>query len=172
MRKVAVVIGHDKTSPGAYSKHLGMSEYIYNSEVASHLPYDIFKRPMGVPYKTQMQMLAKQVVGYDLVIELHFNAFNNSANGCETVSYPGNKITEALGKEYCRLITNHFCNNNRGAKIATSGGRGWWFLYYMPANAIIVEPFFGDAPEALLFKNPKEYAKILVDWIENSIPNR
>ncbi len=170
--KIAVVIGHDKTSPGAFSKHLGLSEYIYNSEVASYLPYDTFKRPPGVGYKTQMQLLGKQLKGYDLIVELHFNAFNNSVSGCETLSYPGNTFTKNLGAEYCRLITNQFCNNNRGAKQASEGGRGWWFLHYMPANAIIVEPFFGDSPESLEFKNPKEYAEIIVDWIENSSPKR
>lgn len=164
--KVAIVIGHDKTSPGAFSNHLGLSEYIYNSEVASHLPYDVFKRPSG-GYKTAMKQLGQDVKGYDLIVELHFNSFNNSANGCETVTYPGNVKAEGFGKEYCRLITNHFCNKNRGAKIASVGGRGYWFLHYMPATAIILEPFFGDSVESLEFNDPKEYAGVITEWIKS-----
>lgn len=172
--KIAAVIGHSASSPGKYSRLIHQSEYFYNKEVASYLlNVDVYKRPEGGNYRTQMRKLGTQLRphNYDLIAELHFNAYDNEANGVghgvETVSYPGNKKTEAWGKEYCRLISNHYCNHDRGAKIATRGGRGWWFLHYMPANAIILEPFFGDENESLAFEDEVEYAGVIAKWIEN-----
>ena len=168
MGNFAIVIGHDKTSPGAYSPYLGCSEYLYNSEVASYLhQFDIYNRPVGGGYKTQMRKLAEQIngKGYDLVIELHFNSFNKEINGCETVSYPGNAYSKALGEKYCQLVTSQYKTENRGAKEATEGSRGWWFLALMDAPAIIAEPFFGDAEEALKFEHPGKYAEIIKQWL-------
>lgn len=171
--KIAVVIGHDKISPGAYSKYISKSEYQYNREVASYLRcVDIYKRPENGSYKTQMETLAERVRphNYDLIIELHFNMFddiaNNKGEGVETVSYPGNEKTIELGTEYCKLISKHYYTKNRGAKVANKGGRGWWFLELMPANAIIVEPFFGDELEAEKFSNEAEYAEIIMKWLK------
>lgn len=171
--KIAAVIGHSAESPGKYSRLIHQSEFFYNKEVASYLRnIDVYERPEGDGYKTQMRKLAEQLRphNYDLIIELHFNAFDNEDNGkghgVETVSYPGNEKTEAWGKEYCRMVSNHYCNYNRGSKKATEGGRGWWFLHYMPAHAIIVEPFFGDESECLEFTNEAEYANVIMEWID------
>ena len=166
MKKIAVVIGHDKTSPGAYSPHLGQSEYIYNSEVATHLSKiaDIYKRPMGGGYKTQMTNLANEInkKDYDLVVELHFNAFNKIANGCEAVIFKGNKNTETIGKRFCDLITKEYNTKSRGVKeISQQNDRGYWFLALMKADALILEPFFGDNEESLKFNDPAKYADVL-----------
>jgi N-acetylmuramoyl-L-alanine amidase len=169
--KTAIVIGHDKISPGAYSIFLHTSEYIYNSEVATYLAAyaDIYKRPMGGGYKTQMQKLAAEInaKNYDLVIELHFNSFNKKANGCETVSFPGNHKMLAFGDKYCTAITERYRTKNRGAKEAELNGRGWWFLALMEAPAIILEPFFGDHEESLKFEHPGHYAEVIRDLICN-----
>ena len=169
MRKIAIVIGHDKTSPGAYSPFLGMSEYLYNSEVASYLhEFCIYRRPIGGGYNTQMRKLSEQInkENFDLVVELHFNSFNKEANGVETVSYPGNSYAKALGQKYCDLIAKKYGTNNRGAKEATVNGRGWGFLSMINAPAIIVEPFFGDNEEAEKFKNPGTYAEVIKEWLK------
>jgi len=172
--KVAIVIGHSADSPGKYSKFIHQAEYFYNKEVASILRnVDVFQRPNVGGYKSQMRKLGEQLRphNYDLIVELHFNAYDNVDNGVghgvETVSYPGNEKTAAWGKEYCRMISNHYCNHNRGSKKATSSDRGWWFLHYMPANAIIVEPFFGDESESLNFISESEYAHVIMRWLES-----
>jgi len=164
--KIAVVIGHDKTSPGAYSPHLGQSEYIYNSEVATHLSKiaDIYKRPAGGGYKTQMINLANKInkKDYDLVVELHFNAFNKIANGCEVVIFKGNKYTEKVGQKFCDLITKEYCTKSRGVKeVSQPNDRGYWFLVLMKADAMILEPFFGDNKESLKFNDTAKYAGLL-----------
>lgn len=170
--KIAVVIGHDKNSPGAYSSHLKISEYVYHTEVAMCLAgvADIYKRPLAKGYKTQMELLAKEInkKKYDLVVELHFNSFNGTANGCETVGFKGNAFTEKIGKQYCDVVSKYFKTNNRGHKFADVGGRGYWFLRLMSAPALILEPFFGDHPESLKFVDYNEYACVIRDWINSA----
>lgn len=167
--KVAIVIGHDHRSPGAYSPFLGMSEYIYHSEVASHLSTvaDVYKRPNVKGYNNQMQELANLTApkNYDLVVELHFNSFNKKANGTETVTYHGNSRTLDYGKVFNEIISNAYGSINRGEKTVTNGGRGFGFLSKMPADSIILEPFFGDNGEALNFKDVQQYACHIKEWI-------
>lgn len=167
--KIAFVIGHDKTSPGAYSHFLHTSEYIYNSEVASYLATigDIYKRPLGGGYNTQMRKLAEQInpKNYDLVAELHFNSFNKKANGCESVIYKGNHYTGQLGDDYCTATCKKYGTKNRGVKEVDKGGRGYGFLSMINADAIILEPFFGDHEESLKFENHAEYAQVIKEWL-------
>jgi len=167
--KVAVIVGHDKKSAGAYSKSLKISEYVYNSEVASELSCvaDIYKRPNANGYKSQMQILANELnpKGYDLVVELHFNSFNEKANGTETVGFKGNNHTKYIGNSFNEKISKHYKTINRGHKTSDVGGRGYWFLKLMDAPALILEPFFGDASEALKFADTKEYACIIKQWL-------
>lgn len=173
-KNIAIIIGHDKESPGAYSKILGTSEYIYNSEVASHLGgvADIYKRPLGGGYTTQMRKLAEILnpKGYDLVVELHFNKFdgeeNNVGTGCEALVYPDNEQTKIWGNHFCFQVSEKYDLINRGVKEVEKGGRGYGFLSLMSAPAMIVEPFFGDENEALKFENTAEYAQLIKEWIK------
>jgi N-acetylmuramoyl-L-alanine amidase len=168
--KTAIVIGHDSKSPGAYSKYLGSSEYIYNSEVAANLSgvADIYKRPNIRGYNSQMDALAQLLrpCKYDLIIELHFNSFNKKAKGTETVTYEGNSTTLEYGRIFNELISSKYHNENRGEKtVSRSTDRGFGFLSKMNADAIILEPFFGDNGESLNFKDVQQYACVIKDWL-------
>lgn len=173
--KKAVVIGHDKNEKGAFSKFLGESEYIYNSEVAyciSHIA-DIHKRPLGGGYTSKMNRLSEKLnpKNYDYIAELHFNKFDNLNNGkgvgCEAVIYPGNKNMRKLGEIYCNFISTKYNIPNRGVKEHGKGDRGYGFLSKMTADTIILEPFFGDEDESLKFKDHKEYARDLEEIFRN-----
>jgi N-acetylmuramoyl-L-alanine amidase len=166
---IAIVIGHDSKSPGAFSKYLGMSEYIYHCEVAASLSMvaDIYKRPNARGYTAQMQDLQEMVkpCDYDLIVELHFNSFNGTANGTETVTFHGNARSLGYGKVFNEIISKKYKVKNRGEKTVTKGGRGFGFLSLMPCDAIILEPFFGDNGESLNFKDAKEYAMAIKEWL-------
>jgi N-acetylmuramoyl-L-alanine amidase len=164
--KIAVCIGHNPNDKGAFSRYLQKSEYDYNSEVVQNLHgFDVYRRqPLG-SYRKEITFLAQQVnkKNYDLVIELHFNAFNGAANGVETIGYPGSKAGK-LGQMYCDLISKEYSTLNRGHKEATSDARGLYFLQTMKAPSLILEPFFGDHIEAEKFKDTKKYASVLCNW--------
>lgn len=167
--KIAFIIGHSAQSPGAWSPFLHKNEYFYNCEVASYLSGlgSIYRRPEVGGYKTQMRLLAEEMnpKNYDLVAELHFNKFDNLANGkghgVEVVAFPGSKDGLTYGAKYCEAIENEYGIHNRGVKLTEEGGRGYWFLKYQSAPALILEPFFGDEEEAAKFENPGKYAEAI-----------
>lgn len=166
----AIVIGHHQNEQGAFSPYLQKSEYLYHSEVASYLEkmgFDVYNRSGKGGYKTQMQELAQRMnpKNYSLVLELHFNAFNGVANGCESLSYAGNDYTALIGASYCDFITKRYGNYNRKNKAISEGKNGYWFLHYQNAPALILEPFFGDNEETLLFQDAEDYACNLAEWI-------
>lgn len=169
--KTAIVIGHDKTKVGAFSPFLNQSEYVYNSEVACYLKsdFDVYKRPIANGYKTQMQILANELnpKKYDLVVELHFNAFNKKAQGVETLSYIGNQTSLAFGNKYCKIISENYNITNRGAKFVNLNGNGYWFSKLINAHTLILEPFFGDEKQSEKFKDHKNYACHLSNFLKS-----
>ncbi len=166
----AIVIGHDKKEQGAFSPFLQTTEFAYNSKVAKALNligFDVYNRSGIGNYKTQMQELASRMnpKKYSLVLDLHFNAFNGVANGVESLSYAGNAKTADLGNSYCEFISKTYGTINRGNKPLSEGGRGYWFLRYQIAPALILEPFFGDNVESNKFDCPEKYACDLAEWL-------
>lgn len=164
MNKIAIVVGHDKNEQGAFSNLLKQSEYAYHCEVVKHLPFDIFYRPTSGNYYQKMVELSKEIngKGYKAVIELHFNSFNGVANGCEALFFNGLVVGKRYSEVFCSEVVKEYGITNRGAKaISKQNERGYWFLRLMDAPAIILEPFFGDNKEALLFKDHKKYADLI-----------
>lgn len=166
MSKIAIVVGHDKLEQGAFSNLLKQSEFAYNSEVAKLLPFDIYFRDEKIKgYSSKVTELANRInqKHYDLVIELHFNSFNGIANGSEALYYNGSKLGQRWAEIYASRIVQEYGTNPRGAKSKVESDRGGVFLKKVNAPCIIVEPFFGDNKEALLFKDVNKYAKFLID---------
>ena len=168
--KTAIVVGHDVVEQGAVSKILDMTEYRFNCLVANELcnDFDIYYRdPKKRNYNSKMDELARQlnVKNYDFVIELHFNKYdgkaNNEGHGCEAVIFPSNKKSRELSNKILNEISKDFGVFNRGVKEHGATERGHGFLSKMNANAIILEPFFGDEDEAKRFLYFKKYAACL-----------
>lgn len=166
--KIAIVIGHSQTKQGKYSERLATTEFLYNSLVANTVKdVDVYTRPVDRGYTKQMFELSNllNAKGYDLVVELHFNAYNGRVQGVETLGFTGNAFTTKIGNLFCDKVANHYGVHNRGHKYSERNGRGYWFTALMAAPAIIVEPFFGDAPGAEKFKDVEEYACIINEWL-------
>lgn len=170
--KCAVVVGHNAISPGAWSHYLQMHEHEYHSRVVKHLNHpdvDIYHRMRTTSYSRATQDLAQRVNSkhYDLVMELHFNAFDQVANnigvGTEAIIYLGSQKAREAGERYCEAVSEKYGTTNRGVKEHGTGMRGHLFLRSMRAPAIIAEPFFGDEYEAQYFSDPKHYAEVLLD---------
>lgn len=167
--KTAIVVGHDQNEQGAFSPIINMTEYAYNCELANLLchDFDIYYRPYKGGYARKMSKLANNLnrKDYDVVIELHFNMFDGLANkkghGAEAVIMPGNLKSMELSKTLLNEICHQFQVSNRGIKEHGPGDRGYGFLSKMKANAIILEPFFGDELEAKKFLDFQKYANVL-----------
>jgi len=174
MSKTAIVVGHDIKEPGAYSKIIKQTEYDYNCKIANRLcrEFDVYYRNENLNgYTSKMIDLAQRVnrKDYDYLIELHFNKYDGKANkkghGCESVIYPNNQKSKELSKELLKAISDKFGVKNRGVKEHGSNDRGYQFLSRMKANAIILEPFFGDENEADKFEVNK-YANTIKETLK------
>lgn len=170
--KVAVYIGHTPTGDkGAYSPFLKKTEYEYNLLVANELEklnpelYDVFSHSTQNYYKRQEKM-AKNVKGkYEVVLELHFNAAGETANGTEMLYFYSSRKGKKLAKILSKNISEKFSTKLRGEEgskaLINKNDRGYWFVKMAEPVAIIVEPFFGSNKESLKFKNPKDLADVI-----------
>ena len=119
--KVALVIGHNKRSKGAYSTIVG-SEYDYWKRIAEKIKgeipefVDIFERKPNKAYVPEMNEVLKELNknDYKFCMELHFNAASEQANGCECLVYSGNNKAKELATDFMARLQNKF-----GSKIRT-----------------------------------------------------
>ena len=120
--KVALIIGHNKRSKGAYSTIVG-SEYDYWKRIAEKIKgeipefVDIYERKPNKAYVPEMNEVLKELNknDYKFCMELHFNAAaNGRANGCECLVYYKNEKAQELATNFMARLQNKF-----GSKIRT-----------------------------------------------------
>lgn len=172
--KIAVVVGHHANDGGAYSEFLRTSEFNFYSTVVKKLK-DVevfFHNPNIKSYTTRIKDTATRLNAgkFDLVIECHFNAASEAANGCETLYYFNSK----KGKEYAQKFSDivnkktEIKLRNGGLKaLVNSNDRGFASVYYPSAPAILIEPFFGsNQNDCLKIRNSDFMAEIIQDFID------
>lgn len=156
--KLALVVGHQKSSQGAVNTD-GTTEFAFNDDLAISIKDfwdDRYLEKTGdtieIMYReTNYSNLPGEINARkpDFVVELHCNAFNTEANGCETLYYH----TSTKGKEISRYFQSYILkslgNKDRGIKPKTASDRGGYILRYTNAPCIITEPFFIDNKEEL-----------------------
>ena len=120
--KVALIIGHNKRSKGAYSTIVG-SEYDYWKRIAEKikteipLMVDVYERKPNQYYTREMFEVLEELNknDYKFCMELHFNAAaSEQANGCECLVYYGNNKAKELATDFMARLQNKF-----GSKIRT-----------------------------------------------------
>ncbi len=168
-KKIAFVIGHHKYAKGAYSTYLEQTEFDFWMSYKKELELlgDVYRHNPLIPsYRVRQLIMAKKTKKYDLVIELHFNMFNGSAEGCESLFYYKNEHTLKLSLDFCKKYSELTDTYNRGAKPLMKGKRGYYFVKYQKPNAILLEPFFGDNQkdcERFTFRKFKESIKYMLN---------
>ena len=114
--KVALIIGHNKRSKGAYSQIVG-SEYDYWKRIAEKIKteipalVDVYERKPNKAYIPEMNEVLKYLNknDYKFCIELHFNsAGNEQANGCECLVYYKNTKAKELATNFMARLQNLF----------------------------------------------------------------
>jgi len=182
IRKVAICIGHSRIGDKGARSVGGISEWIYNSEVATLLAKQLKQRGIASAiiddypcesYSGAMSWLSKEVdkINADVAIELHFNSFSSSsAEGYEYLYYAGS----AEGKRLALCIhkahqSKSVAQKDRGAKPIERKDRGGHFVTMVKPPAVICEPFFGSSPKewVLLGQKPAVVADIYATGIFN-----
>ena len=180
--KVAICIGHSRIGDKGARSVGGISEWIYNSEVATLLAKQLKQRGIASAiiddypcesYSGAMSWLSKEVdkINADVAIELHFNSFSSSsAEGYEYLYYAhsaeGKRLALCLQKAHQSKST---AQKNRGAKPIERKDRGGHFVTMVKPPAVICEPFFGSSPKewVLLGQKPAVVADIYATGIFN-----
>lgn len=121
MDKVALIIGHNSRSKGAYSIILG-SEYTYWKRIAEKIKtvipqiVDVYERKANKCYTKEMNEVLEELNknDYKFCLELHFNgSLNRDANGCECLVYWKNEKAKELATDFMARLQNVFGSNIR-----------------------------------------------------------
>ena len=158
---IFICVGHAYYKNGAISsadgtKYGGVNEYLYNKELAPYIVKWLEKAghqaTLCIAPEKKFSTLNEEInyfIGeehkqnYDLAIQLHLNAYNSQAYGCEAYAYNANglKVAQAI----CNKLGTVW--KNRGAVIKT----GLYWTKKTKAKAVLIESFFCD--------NKDDYAK-------------
>lgn len=178
MSKIALVVGHTPSKPGAIGNSK-VSEYKFNKELVEEVvascelstdnEYKVFYRNPALGfYGLQMEGLHTDIDdwGADISIEFHFNgAGDPEVNGHEVLycSSKGQAVAEVFDTEFDEQLPNR----DRNLKKITSSDRGGGFVCRGNSAAIILEPFF--ASHQHLYMHDGEERANLVQSIVNSL---
>jgi N-acetylmuramoyl-L-alanine amidase len=159
--KFFICVGHANYGNGTISSADGTSkggvnEYKYNKELAPYvckwLQAAGHEAVLCIAPEGKLHSLNEEInyfIGeeheqaYDLSVQLHLNAFNGKAYGCEAYAY--NNAGLQVAQQICAKLGTVW--HNRGAKIKT----GLYWTRKTKAKAVLIESFFCD--------NKDDYAK-------------
>ena len=145
--KIALVVGHKKTSQGASNKTYDIAEFGFNTSLVD----DIIDQYIGDNVLIKVLRTSYRSVPYsvneknpDFAISFHCNAYNTKVSGTEMLYYhrstKGKLMAEILQKNICDAL--HL--RSRGIKPKTVEDRGGYILKYVYCPIVIAEPFFID----------------------------
>lgn len=148
--KIGIIVGHSKLKNGNYTSASGyIHEYKYCKNQAKYVVNYLKNEGHNVTLINCPEGVFKEAIeeknyklnlingkGFDLIVELHLNAFDGSAHGSEVL------YTSTKGKEYAERITKRLglSFTNRGPKKRDN----LYILTKTDCPAIIVESFFCD----------------------------
>lgn len=152
--RIVLIRGHKSSSPGAAGV-FGLPEFFYWEQVEK-LIYVPNKKVSFVNREgTSIRGAVMRAAEFkpDLIMELHYNAFNGKANGV-TARYatPSAKIAEA----WCAFTAKELGRRNRKGRNINSVRRGVSNVEVAQSvapQAFLIEPFFGD--------NSKDYVTVI-----------
>lgn len=151
--RVAFLIGHNRNAQGAYSQHLGISEWKFNQRLYRHVsdlspeyeiePRMFLREPQSTYYREISNAYSTiDAWGPDAILELHFNA--GGGHGTEMLYWETSSNGKLLAESTQNAVLTEFGLRNRGVKGRTSG-RGSTSLGASDTPTILTEPFFGDS---------------------------
>jgi hypothetical protein len=190
MKKLAIIVGHTKNSPGATSYN-NVKEYFFNKAVSffmisflkkyEDLKYEIFFRDK-IGIQGVARQISEQLPECDISLELHFNSFKESVRGCEILVHEEDNnseetikiadlITDKLSEEY-GIPQRHQRKKYNGVLLVSSKDPGASNLKYTinrgVKHCMLIEPCFANhkiLDAQLIIEDPERYAKFLATTI-------
>ena len=171
--KVALVLGHSFTGPDKGATGNGTNEVAYNSAVMDLVKAELGDLVSVVKGSSSVDAAIKaKALSPDIVIQMHLNAYNGTAKGCEVLVVKGDSKSYPLAEKFAKEFTDAFSNvpmrrfSDQGKKILSSNDRGVTSLITSGSvKKVLVEPFFID--NSANFVPKEEYAKFLIKFIRS-----
>lgn len=173
-----LVVGHNEKQKGEYCDILKEQEYSYWYDVCQKIKGQLPEIPVAVrryraSYQKEMQEIVNEINNatpeYDLVLELHFNAWKPDPNVCgaECLVYH-ESCSHETAKRLLNELHSTFHIKNRGLKfIKSKNERGGYGIVKSKSPYILAEPFFGtNCDDAEKFADKDRVAKFFADFIK------
>lgn len=174
MKLVAIDVGHTPKSidGGAINSELDVCEFDFNNELSHFLACNLREfgvRPIVV-YRESYAMLPDHInqTNADLCVSLHCNAYDTQTKGAEVLYHANSAEGKSLAKSIQYQIVNQMAWHDRGVKPISGDDRGGALLEKTKMPSVIIEPFFIDHTESLLFaiENQQQLASVIAQGID------
>ncbi len=147
--KVALIVGHKESSPGAENTNRGMNEYAFNNELAHDISDALGEADIvcRIVYRNNYRDLPFEVnddVEPDMIVSLHCNAFDTRATGTEVLYYHSSEKSMRMAEVLQKHLVDALKLRDRGIKPRHTEDRGGYLLRHTKAPCVICEPFFID----------------------------
>jgi len=147
--KVALIVGHKESSPGASNESMGINEYSFNSELAHDISDALGELDIAcrIVYRNNYHDLPFEInddVDPDMIVSLHCNAFDTRATGTEVLYYHNSQKSKQMAEVLQKHLVDALKLRDRGVKPKHTEDRGGYLLRYTEAPCVICEPFFID----------------------------
>jgi N-acetylmuramoyl-L-alanine amidase len=167
--RIALIRGHGGADSGASGN--GTNEVEYNTWVMEFVKKHTTRNVAIFLGSNSINAVTKSKdFKPDVAIQMHLNAYNGTAKGCEVLVVKGDTKSYPIAEKFAKDFTVRFGAvlrrpQDKGKKILTSSDRGIASLV-ASGNCIkiLVEPFFIDNKNDFIPR--EEYAKFLLEWIE------
>lgn len=167
MKRVILLSGHNFEKKGCYNKKLRVSEF----DVATEVVAEVFSRErlmdvdLILKARNDFGDLVKEVnsLNGDMLISMHFNAYNGKVQGSETLLSASSKTGAKYAPKIQEVLVKHLRLNDRGINPTSSYGRGGAILNKTKPVAFLLEPFFLDELES--FEELEKFKKATVDAV-------
>lgn len=187
MKKIALIVGHNEKSKGAYSEGLKATEYDFygkvldimfskyekvfglsESEIAKiKKDTQIFRVP-NTGYSKEMAEVVKRINDekFDIAIELHFNAADKKANGTTVLYWHKSAKGLELANAFQDVMSNATGVKKRALiPIKDSSQNGAYGIMNAKCPYILIEPFFGDSKTDTDKVSADKMADVLFEYL-------
>ncbi|MYM61621.1 hypothetical protein GTG28_20685 [Vibrio sp. OCN044] len=155
MKKIAIIVGHSAASGGAANAKNGMTEYLFNDQLAQRIAPKLKNKghEVLIVYRdctyTDLPFKVNDT-GSDVAVSLHCNAYNAAVSGSEVLYYKYSKTSPRLAELIQKEVVAALDLPDRGLRpvdkshAGKKGDRGGYLCAKTKMPCVIVEPFFID----------------------------
>jgi len=159
MNRLFLIAGHHHDDPGATSTHAKLGGRVTEAELTIELRYlvkayfeahnknQVFIDDDHDTLATVISKINAEIKPDDIMVDLHFNAFNGRASGSEViVPNASNQLEREIAAEISKEIAGIMIIPNRGVKDESQTARGRIGILRGVGNRILIEVMFKDNP--------------------------